>query len=94
MVAPKSEKAPVEPRRPRHRLLLRAPDDLRHVAEDQHERVGEEELVELLLAVEVAEEQPLHDAAEHRDGERGAERRQPEPPRPACPSHCTNWYAQ
>ncbi len=61
-----------------HRLLLGAPDDLGHVAQDQHQGVGEEQLVELFLAVEVAEEHPLHDAAQRRDEQRGPQGGEPE----------------
>ena len=74
MVVPKSVKAPVEPRRPAHRLLLRAPDELGHVAQDQHEGVGEQELVQLLLAVEVAEEEALDDRRRGRRRPRAAPR--------------------
>ena len=52
------------------RELLRAPQHARDIAEDQHQRVGEEQLVELLAAVEMAQQQPLDHAAEQRDRER------------------------
>ena len=64
--------------RTRDAELLRAPQHAREIAEDQHQRVGEEQLVQLLAAVEMAQQQPLDHAAEQRDRERGAEHREPE----------------
>jgi len=64
--------------RPAHGFLLGAPEDLRGVAQDEAERVGEQELVELLLAVEVAEQHALDDAAQQRDPEGRAEGGDPE----------------
>ena len=73
-------------RRPLHGELLRAPQHLRGIAEDQHQRVGEQQLIELLAAIEMAQQQPLHHAAEDRDRERRAEHREPEASRePAEP---------
>src|SRR6266567_1878260 len=50
-----------------HRFLLRAPDDLGDIAQDEDEGIREEELVQLLLAVETLEEEALDDAAEEGD---------------------------
>src|SRR5207244_10867900 len=47
---------------PAHRFLLRTPEDLRRVAEDQPQRVREEQLVELFLPVQTTEERALDDA--------------------------------
>ena len=64
--------------RPRDGELLRAPDDLGDVAEDQHQRVREQQLVELLAAVQVAQEQPLDDPAQQRHGQGGTGHGDPE----------------
>ena len=64
--------------------------ELGGVAEDQHQRVGEQQLVELLAAVEIAEQQALDERAEERHAERRGEHRRPEPaPGTGC-SHCTD----
>src|SRR5712691_5023238 len=61
-----------------HRFLLRAPDDLGDVAQDEDEGIREEELVQLLLAVETLEEEALDDAAEEGDRRGRPQRGQPE----------------
>ena len=65
-------------RRSGHRELLRPPEDASHVAQDQHERIGQQQLVEILATVEMSQQQPLDHAAEHGNAQRGAEHREPE----------------
>ena len=71
--------------RARHRMRLGAPDVLAGVREDQHQGVGEKQLIEFFALVHIAEQEALHDAAEDGDAERGdhhraqeADRRPPE----------------
>jgi len=80
IVAPKSEN---EPASSGGRLtdFCCVPQKIFDVAEDEPERVREEKLVELLLAVEVPEEHALDHAAQQRDAEGRAERGDPEEPR-------------
>src|SRR5947209_13285693 len=67
MVAPKSEKELLSSGGRLTDFCCRTPEDLRRVAEDQPQRVREEQLVELFLPVQMAEEHALDDAAQQRD---------------------------
>ncbi len=48
-------------------MRLRAPDVLAGIGEDQHQRIGEEQLVELLALIHVSQQEALHDPAENGD---------------------------
>ena len=68
--------------------MLRAPEHLGRIAQDQRQRVGEQQLVELFLAVEMAKEEALDQPTERGDEQCAAERGEPEAPaRDAQPLH-------
>ena len=55
------------------------PEELGGVTQDQHQRIGEEQLIELFAAVEVTQQQPFDDGAKECDAECREQRRGPEP---------------
>jgi hypothetical protein len=69
---------PGEDRRTRHRPVVGTPDELDGVADDEHERVRDEELLQLLPAVDGTEERRLHERAHDGHARRGQHERDPE----------------
>ena len=64
------ENRPVQAGRLEAHPMLRPPEEPHHVAEDQHQREGEEQLVQLRRPIHPAQESDLHDPAEERHAER------------------------